>query len=741
MFKTKKIIRQSFNSLLGLFLVAAAVVFNFVSLFPELTTRLDPNDNIFQFGLTQRMAQIWDLAFSGEVSFFSLIDHWVPNWALGYPLPYYYQHLPHLLIVILYKLLLQNVNLYNIFKLIKFGLWVGYPLALFWAGKWFDFSSIGAGLMAFFASQILTDGLYGADITSFAWRGYGLTTQLFTLIFAPLSFAYGWRIFSQKQISSRQLALLSLLLSATFASHLAFGYFICLSLVFLPLSFLPWERLPRFLTNFGEEKNTWKKLLKPVIKKYQVLFLVFLLTFLVLSYWFVPLLLHNQYHNISFWDSPLKWNSYGAKEIIVMFLNGQIFDFNRPPILTALVILGLFLSLLYFGARERWLVFGFLLWFGLYFGRTTWGKIIDFLPMMREMHQQRLVNAFHIVCIFLIGFSGEFVWQWLEKIVKKFNIKYSSPAPLLVFLLLAIPVYKANWQYLKLNRDWIKQDNRAYDLVKNDYQALVDYLKSLPSGRIYIFKKTKDGQPFNIGQTAVFLALSRENIPTVGFLPETWSLNSDIELLFDENNPLHYRLFNVRWVVLPQDTPLPEFMKQKAIFGPFKVAEVETGGYFTLGTSQLSVKTNKENVFNFLHAWFWSDKPSQNEFPTLELGGKDPSPPVFSSLDYPFLPAKNLGEIKEEKVENEVYQAKFEVNSSCQDCLLIFKMTYHPNWQVYLDGKKTQKKMVFPSFMAVKVDPGEHEIIFKYQPAKIKIALIVAGLIPLGYFLLSKKYY
>jgi len=34
------------------------------------------------------------------------------------------------------------------------------------------------------------------------------------------------------------------LLAATFASHLAFGYFIVLSLLLLPLTFLSWERLP-----------------------------------------------------------------------------------------------------------------------------------------------------------------------------------------------------------------------------------------------------------------------------------------------------------------------------------------------------------------------------------------------------------------------------------------------------------------------------------------------------------------
>ncbi|MGB9911619.1 MAG: YfhO family protein [Microgenomates group bacterium] len=732
---------KSLRKKIWIFFLLAAIIFNFLTLWPELTTRLDPNDNIFQFGLVQRMAQIWDLVFTGKISPLSLIDHWVPAWVLGYPLPYYYQHLPHLIIVIFYKLLLQKVNLYNIFKIVKFLLWVSYPLALYQSGRWFGFSKITSALMAFFGSQIITDGLYGADIVSFAWRGYGLTTQLFALIFTPLAFAYGWRILNQNKISFRQIAWLTLLLSASFASHLAFGYFVCFSLLFAPLAFLPWERLPYFLTNFAEEKLRWQQLLKPVFKKYQILFLTFLTTFLLLSYWFIPLFLHNQYHNISFWDSPLKWNSYGAKEVIVMFLSGQLFDFGRPPILTALVIGGLFLALSRFKPRHRFLVFLFGFWFALYFGRTTWGKLIDLLPMMREMHQQRLVNSLHIVCIFLIGLFGGFLWRKIKNLAIKLKIKPTFIVSSILFIILGIPVYKANWQYLKLNSSWIKQDNQAYEQIKNDYQALINYLKSLPPGRIYIFKKTKDGQPFNIGQTAIFLALSRETFPTVGFLPETWSLNSDIELLFDENNPQHYRLFNVRWVVLPHDNPLPDFMKEKAVFGPFKVAEVESGGYFTLGTSQLKVKTNKENIFNFLHLWFWSDKPTQNEFPTLELNGEDPQPPVFNSLPYShFSPPKNLGIIDEEKVEDEKYQAKFTVADSCQNCLLVFKMTYHPNWQVFLDGQKAEKIMVFPSFIALKVSPGAHQVVFYYQPYWLKIPLLIIGWLVFFFFVFKRKF-
>ena len=73
--------------------------------------------------------------------------------------------------------------------------------------------------------------------------------------------------------------------------------------------------------------------------------------------------------------------------------------------------------------------------------------------------------------------------------------------------------------------------------------------------------------------------------------------------------------------------------------------------------------------------------------------------------------------------------ANLEINKECQNCLVVFKMTYHPNWQATVDNQKVDKIMVFPSFMALKLNPGTHTVSFHYQPNFFKLPLLIGGVI------------
>jgi len=752
---------------LAILLVGTAMVFNFLTLQPELNIKADPNDNIFQFTLTKRMNEVWQKIANHQQSPLALFDHWVPTWASGYPLPFYYQHFPHLVNVIIYNLMMEKVNLYIIFNWLKFGFWVFLPVSWYISCRWLGFGKPTSALATFFGSQILTDGLYGADISSFAWRGYGLSTQLWAIFFAPLALGAFYRLFRRsktiKTSKTKDLLAAILLLSATFASHLAFGYFIVLSLLILPLAFLPWEEIPRLFYEFDKEKLRWLAAAKTAARQYLFLFYLFAFTFLLLSYWFVPLLLENTYHNISFWDPPIKWNSYGAKEVISMFLNGQLFDFGRPPILTYLLGVGFFVSLWRF--REKYRFFALLLpfWLTLYFGRTTWGPLIDLLPMMKEMHQQRLINGLHLVSFPLIGVGAAFVLQklsWLagvglkiglnclEKIwpaTKKMEGKILAGGKVLVFgalvFLLAFPIYKANSDYLYYNRIWLRQANKNYQTDEADFQKLVATIKSLPPGRTYAGTPGNWGREFKIGATQVYLALSTAEVPLIGFLPESWSLNTDPEPFFNYENPRDYDLWNVRYLVTPKDFPLPKFVKPLGSFGRFNLSETKSGGYFTLGTSNISIKLQKTDILNIIHLWLLSDLPAKKEFPTLVLDSKAPRqiflPPA---LDYPLTQVLDeKSKIIKEEIVGEKYQATVEISPACQSCLLIFKMTYHPNWQVKINNHTAEKLMVFPSFMAVKLSPGRQQVSFEYRPDPRKMPLFLVGIGGLVFLPLIKK--
>jgi uncharacterized membrane protein YfhO len=61
------------------------------------------------------------------------------------------------------------------------------------------------------------------------------------------------------------------------------------------------------------------------------------------------------------------------------------------------------------------------------------------------------------------------------------------------------------------------------------------------------------------------------------------------------------------------------------------------------------------------------------------------------------------------------------------DSTLVIKSTYHPNWQVSVDGVVVQDFMVSPSYIGISLPAGKHTVNAVYRPTPIKAPLIVLG--------------
>ncbi|MBI3556350.1 MAG: YfhO family protein [Deltaproteobacteria bacterium] len=74
--------------------------------------------------------------------------------------------------------------------------------------------------------------------------------------------------------------------------------------------------------------------------------------------------------------------------------------------------------------------------------------------------------------------------------------------------------------------------------------------------------------------------------------------------------------------------------------------------------------------------------------------------------------------------------------------VLLFKMNYHPGWHALVDGHEVETQMVVPSFTAIRLSAGEHEIRFSYEVAPLKRVLLyvtMLGLLGLAPFLLLTR--
>ncbi len=157
---------------LVLFLLLIPILFNSIALFPEVHYSTPAgNDLVVHHLFLERANQALS---AGDNPF----DHWLPELELGFPQFFYYQNLPHLTVVVLYRLLFEQVGLLRLLNLVRYLLMVGFPLTVYWSMRKMEFARISAASGAAVSSLLSSTAKYGFDFRTYIWAGGGMFPQL-----------------------------------------------------------------------------------------------------------------------------------------------------------------------------------------------------------------------------------------------------------------------------------------------------------------------------------------------------------------------------------------------------------------------------------------------------------------------------------------------------------------------------------------------------------------------------------
>ncbi|HEX7542928.1 MAG TPA: hypothetical protein VF385_02525, partial [Patescibacteria group bacterium] len=336
---------------------------------------------------------------------------------------------------------------------------------------------------------------------------------------------------------------------------------------------------------------------------------------------------------------------------------------------------------------------------------------------------------------------------------KQTSPAYGGTSLLISFLMLLVVVVgfysvylmeKPIINYAKDNDAWIERSNTDYQKNINDYQVIVNSMKKLPPARVYAGRPGNWGKDFKIGDTQIYMALSNDGFSTIGFLPQSWSPNSDAEQFFDEENPKHYDLYNVGYLVMPVDKKPPKFAKLIEKKGRFSLYKVNSEGWFTIGKSSLEVMAKKNDLINITHLWFYSPMFTNKDYPVIALNDEKLT---FVDRTIKMSGLNNYNDNKSilqvnplwvsqkkfepsiiNKVEKKIpqgYLVNFRLENQCQNCILILKQTFHPNWKILVNGKNQTAFPVFPFFIGIPLNgPGDYKIEAIYQPSILKNFLL-----------------
>jgi hypothetical protein len=695
-------------------LVVFAVTFNLHELYPEVAVAAPSvNDGVLHM---VNLGRTVTALSSGQ----DPTDAWVGTMVLGYPLFHYYQHLAYLVpaaVSALYTAIVrQELDPSNLLNWTSYLLLSLFPGSIYWSMRRFGFASLTSALAGIVAPLVATDGLFGFDLNSYVWIGYGLYTQLWGMFLLPLAIGQGYAALRD----GRGYFWATLLIAATLMSHLVMGYIAVASLVSFAV-----------LGGFGRwnPATTARAFLLRAGRLVLLVGLVAMLT----SYFVVPFLLDGAYMARSVWEDPSKYNSLGHERILGMLLRGELFDYGRFPSLTLLAGLGLAVCVRRWReARYRVPLALFVLWLVLYFGRPTWGSLLDLLPLSREMQFHRLIAGVHLAGIFLIGIGLAVPWTWA---LARRDARYLL-APALLTALLLFPVYRERATYLSENARSMAASRTASTTEQQDISALIEWLRGAPPGRIYAGLAGTWGKDYRVGAIPVYALITQAGLDGFGRLYHALSLTGEIATLFDERRAEQYNLFDIRYVVAPRDRPMPDFLTPVRDFGRHRLYQVQTSGYFDLVGTSTTFVGGKSDFYPPAARWLASDEPRVKEHPTLVFGASSPDFQTSFPLAQaealiprnPMPPEPPRGQVVDERVESNAYTARVDV---LRDSLLLLKATYHPNWHAFVDGVETPTVMLMPSYVGVPVAPGPHLVRLEYRPQTLRYILMLLGLLAL----------
>ena len=674
-------------------LVAVPIAMNAVALAPEVLYPLpNVNDDAEHVLMTQRASQA--LA-AGE----NPLDMWVPQLELGFPQFLYYQHLPHLTVVAVDRVLLGLLPLRTVFDLVRYVLLLAFPLTVLWSMRTMGFADSAAALAAAASSLLAGSFRYGFEYDSYIWRGFGLFTQLFGMHLAFVALALLDRLIRR----GRGIVLTALSCAALVLAHLIYAYMIGIAAVVLCLIGIrpanAIQRIARLAAVGG-------------------------IAIVLTSYFVVPFFTQAGYLNISPYLERPKYDGFGAGAVLGWLASGDLFDHGRLPVLTALFALGIVVAVV---RRDllalRVAAVGAVL-LVLYFGRPTVGSLIDLLPMHEGLLLHRFVGGFDLAAIPLIGLGGGFVF---DQLARRAPFRPAVLAGAALLLLLA-PALTERWSFYADNTTWLRQTAAAL-AADADAKAILDRVANARPGRAYAGLRANWGATMNFGLPFNSVHFSNlfadRGIDALTVPYRDASLNSDLLWDFNDQDLASYDLFNVDYVVAPHGVSLPPALAVMLDTPRYVLYAAPGGGYAEyVGIARRERVGSQADLFVASRAFVRSGGFAPNSFVRYDY--RDAGALANDPVPVPACPG---GEILSERAQ----AARFDVIARCDVAsAMVFKVTYHPNWHVTIDGRDVNTYMVSPSYVGFGVPAGRHVITAEYRSLPLKSALFWIGMLTLG---------
>ena len=638
-----------------------------------------PNDLPFHLSMVDWASGRWE---AGQIP----VDGWYPRLSGGLPQFHLYQSLPHVITGALGTAIGSQ-------RALHLTLWVlvgTWPVAVYLGARALGLSKVAAAAAAVAAPLLRSVTGYGFEPFSYTWLGNGLWSQAWGMWVAPLALGWSARAVRTGERYGRAVAAVGL----TVAFHLPTAWFVL-------VAFGLWLLV---------RPATWRSAGPRAIG-------LGVLSVLASAWVLVPFLVDRWASNVSsFNDQGHFSDSFGARRVLGWLAAGDLLDAGRLPVLSVVALVGLVLALARWrsdrpGEREAVVIAALSL--VLFIGRDPLGPVIALLPGSSQVFLHRYVATLQYGQLLLLGVAVDAAWRWWKDrpppVAAKPVVRFGALA-LVAALVLFIPV-RSTVRYVDRDRAAVEYQEGVDRTVGSEVSELVAIAEARGGGRISGGRLYGAGRTFRVGSVPVPIWLSQVPVDAIGFTLRVSALSADLETYIDDTSVADLDAFGVRFMLVPRGSSPPKGTWFVAARGDYQLWEVPGDGYLSvvdlLGPP---LEVANTDLATELLPVMRVQGGSPTAVRQLELNGR--SPTVAATTDNP---GERPGSVLADDLDLDAGRASATVDLD-RDAALVIKANWHPRWKATVDGKEVPVVAVAPTWTAVPVPAGEHQVELTYDP-------------------------
>ena len=524
-----------------------------------------------------------------------MLDPWVSQWALGFPLWHFYQPLPHMIAGLWLTITSHFASAPASFAVLYYLLMIALPASTYIGARLFGLEPIAAGFASVLilgVSEVGDLSRYGLSYGAYVRRGSGLYTQLmsYNLLMPALGLA------NYALNTGRRRILAACMVAATALCHVVFGYAAILSIAIIAV--------------VGPRGYRSRRVVRAAS--------ILIPTFILIAWFVIPMLLASGEANRCRWDDIWKFDSWGAHNILTTLVSGHFFDDGRIPVMTTLLAVASLLAL-YRWKRPmpRRLLVLTVLWLTIFFGRTTWGYFMLALGLPRTFHVSRFESVFELFAVLLTA------WALAKAVSAAWRLGRSARLVTVIALgAIALVIFNERANYLYQNNIWgdeslaeIAHEGPDLDAALGDIRGI---LRERP-GRVWSGPTGMWAAHFRIAGSQPYAFLTLAGFDELSFLYHSLSWGSDVMAEINENDPYQAQLFAMRAVLAPVTQAMPPYFQLRGVHGNLAVYEASSEGYFGLVDIGARYDGPLTTVLN--RDWRWMQDTAMRAGAMIALGG------------------------------------------------------------------------------------------------------------------------